>query len=219
MSGIRQLSLNRRELLVVAASLSTLLLPIPARAKQVDKSSGDFTVQEGDYFVTKKGRFLCMTELSTGKTTFAEQSEDGTELFMTDVHGNCFTLVRRTDGNVYKNNELYIAYEVEPIVQTRAVPSGYEYLVRWRGSTQLSDTIGSITLALIGLFPGMAGPATVAGVIASIGTYTRGTVYIEITQYYNPNTYWIYQITRLYSNSNYTGLLSTIEKGPFKPVQ
>ena len=167
----------------------------------------------------KKGRFLYMTELSTEKTTFAEQSEDGTELFMTDVHGNCFTLVRRTDGNVYKDNELYIAYEVEPVVQTRAVPSGYKYLVRWRGNTQLSDTIGSITLALIGLFPGMAGPAAVASVIASIGAYTRGTVYIEITQYYNPNTYWIYQITRLYSNSDYTGLLSTIEKGPFKPVQ
>ena len=39
-----------------------------------------------------------------------------------------------------------------------------------------------------------------------------------ITQYYHPNTQYIYTVVKLYKYSNYTGLLRTFEDGPRPPV-
>ena len=57
---------------------------------------------------------------------------------------------------------------------------------------------------------------SIAGIVLSLKGIVSDDVYIEITQYYNPNSYLMYDVTKYYKNSDYTGLLETSEHGPYR---
>ncbi|MGN1024883.1 MAG: hypothetical protein ACI4P4_00625 [Faecousia sp.] len=213
-------SVTRRHFVGISAAIIGIAvssIPAMSFAKENAVTSTEYDYQTDQYHLMRHGNLLEIEIFATGESASGIVADDGQSIRISE-NGVETLYVLSNDGNVYRDKRIAIEVQKMTVPRTRAVPSGYKYLTRWRSNTKTSGTIASITLALIGLFPGMGGVATVAGIIANLATAGQDTVYIEITQYYNPYTYYIYQITRLYRNPDYTGLIQTIEEGPFKPV-
>lgn len=220
MANLSEKLITRRSFMGIAAAMTSIAassIPSISLAAENAEKNNEYDYLTDQYHLVRQGNLLTIEIFANGEYASGIVADDGKGITISE-DGTETTYILAKDGNVYRNERVAIEVEEMTVPTTRAVPSGYRYLTRWRSDTSISGTIASISLTLIGLFPGMAGVATVASIIASLVQAEQGVVYIEITQYYNPHTYYIYQVTRLYRNPDYTGLIQTIEEGPFKPV-
>lgn len=225
MSANTELNLSRRSLLASFACGTTMFLPKPGFALSLDSEPAEnygnllFDDSENGLFqIYKDDNVLTYIDLGNGEKTIAFIATDQQSMTIKEPDGTQRECFVDSLGDIYIDGALAIEACTESPTLTRSVPSGYVYLTRYRTNTVVTGSVASLTLTLLGLVPGMAGAAAIAGAILAIQGLSGEVIYIEITQYYHPNTYYIYEVTRLYRNSNYTGLINTIEKGPFPPV-
>lgn len=87
----------------------------------------------------------------------------------------------------------------------------FKYVTTFRTKKSAYRKSGSLGVAAASFLGGPAGTiATIAGVIASLGSFAKSNeVYIKIIQYYNPYTHIVRNKYYFYKKSNYTGFLKS----------
>lgn len=166
----------------------------------------------------QQGNELSVTVLETGESATGYLSNNRLSIDIIADTGEVHHGELRSDGTIYIDGVLAYEQSNSQQTQTRAVPSGYIYLTTYRTNTVVTGSVASLALALLGLLPGIGSASAIASVLLALQGMNGEVAYIEVVQYYHPNTYYIYEVTRLYRNANYTGLIDTVERGPFPPV-
>lgn len=132
-------------------------------------------------------------------------------------------------GNVYINGILSVAATTIEMPATRAVPSGFIPLVTQRyvinldptviaNVKDLSSFIATVAPIVLSLGSGPAIALAIANLLFNQMLNGLRSGYLEVRQYYHPQTYYVYTVVTLYRNSNYTGVIQTWEDGPIPPV-
>lgn len=153
----------------------------------------------------------------TGEIIIGVFANDKNTLHITYSDGSTSLITYLQDGSALCNGQLIIqAIPANLSTSLLAVPSGYKPLVTHRTHVSAYQNAYETILALIGIIP-VAGNI-VQALEALFHDHSLDNAYIEIKQYYHPNTYYIYTVVSYYRYSNYTGLLARYEYGPNKPV-
>lgn len=221
MVKISDLLLTRRSLVAIAAAGCAAAIPGQAKAsiptadypsdRFVYSFDADGTVEVLDVLTGENGRSV----VDYNARTACIQYSNGTVVDVT-VDGSGFG---------YANGELVLSCSQIPCEMMRSVPSGYVPLVTNRYTLEASKNMQDVNNAIISLIVSLgagfllgSAASTIAGFLVELAKAGQKEGYLEIKQYYHPNTYYIYTVVTLYKNSNYTGVLWRSEYGPNPPV-
>lgn len=179
------------------------------------------------FLINVDGNTVIVVDSETGDygiITFDQTWKTASVVYSYGTTSNAYT---DASGNVYVDGVLVATVTTVEAPVTRAVPSGYVHLVTQRYVITVNPaqvhTVADVINAIITLLSNNAG--LVYGFIGAMASILIDRIadgiqsgYLEITQYYHPQTYYIYTIATLYANSNYTGVLGRWEDGPRPPV-
>lgn len=218
--------LTRRDFLI-ASLLPVVVLGMP------DKAWGE-TPYEGDddnrWSISVTDDTIAVLDNTTGESVFAQLDHVTKSAEITYSNGTVSQAYIDDDGTLYVDDRIVLESDTyAPSISVYSVPSGYIPLVTHRYSASTYDAYINTTsfiaqilvdLGLSALVPGFGGAIASAVAGQLVEMYYNGLPrgYVELRQYYNPNTYYVYTVVSLYRNSNYTGLVKRWEYGPTRPV-
>lgn len=167
--------------------------------------------------VEKQGNTAIVVDASAKQqASVVYLDEDTTLINWSD--GTSSTLQTEADGSITLDGTIIGEANVNSNVNPQSVPSGYKHLKRIKTKVSTYDSASNLAALVLSFVPYCGNAVDIANKIRSLAWQKYANAYMMIDQYYHPNTYYIYTVTRLYKNSNYTGLLATYEDGPRKPV-
>lgn len=209
-------TINRRTFL--AASLLSVGA-LAASPRSLFAAVGPDDTQQDRFTFTESGNTLYVVDNQTGETATAVFDWANKSATVTYSNGTVDHVSVNEQGDVYIDGELALGATQVPTVSTRAVPSGFIPLLTQRHTLdtmksqfELITQVVGIMLA-VGVFLSTSDQSLTTAIYELIATGVRYG-YLEVKQYYNPNTYYVYTVATLYRNSNYTGVIWRGEFGP-----
>ena len=208
--------INRRTFLA-ASLLSVGALAASPSSIFAAALPGDAT---GDRFTfSESNGTLTIVDNVTGETAIVVFDWDAKAATVTYSDGNVDQVFVDEQGNIYVNDELALEATQIPPIATRSVPAGFIPLLTRRYTIDAMKSQMEIIALIAGLMVsfgvyGISGNASLAASVLDLIATGVQYGYLEVKQYYNPNTYYVYTIATLYKNSNYTGVIWQGEFGP-----
>lgn len=209
---------RKRSLALIVSIILLISVPMSVLANQEDMK----IIGENENFtIMMSGNEYMFIDYTNDTVTRAVINSDRNMMEIYLPNGDVKRAIRDSMGDIYIDGELVIDCEIKGSmssssqISTFSVPSGYRRLVTYRTKQSTQLNIATIAMSLIGLCPGFSSIMTIASVVVGLASMCND-IYIELNQYYRANPYMIYEVTYLYKNPDYTGLIDVVEKGPYR---
>lgn len=191
------------------------------QASEIPSAVADTTLLTDDYTVKQVGTTIKVTSDSEYTKTTVVFKNDYQSATVYEDNGVTYQVTEDDTGNILVNGDIFLEKEQSQpnLLKASSNSNSFKYVTTFKTKKSAYAKSGGLGIAAAGLLGGPAGAiATIAGIIASLGSFAKNNeVYIKIEQYYNSYTHMVRNKYYFYKKSNYTGLLKsyTTEKRLF----
>lgn len=173
-----------------------------------------------NYEIVEDENKVTVKDLTTGEVVTVLYDDARGKVVITSSDSSAETITIQ-DGRMYIGSEEVTSdAPVEEETSEASVPSGFKLLVAHGCAISTYEPGARIIATALGYLPKL-GPIPLGRIVKELTLMRLESVkyaYVQFIQYYNPHTYWIYNLVRIYRNRNFTGLMESVEDGPKKPV-
>lgn len=179
--------------------------------------------ENSKYRFYASGQTFKLEDKALGTTDCIIFSNDYTKFTIYNADGTMNVGFKDSQNNIWIDGILSSQYIPESSPNTAgiipfAVPAGYNLLSTGYGTLTQVVSTASLVAMVIAYIPTVGQSGNIFNictmVITAIGV--GGDVYIKFQQYLNKSILKAYDVVRFYKKSNYTGLITTLEHGPYK---
>ncbi len=201
--------MERRTFLIAAATCLPFIFR-PAKSYASMDTTSDLSL----ITITSTNNKTVISDTSNGLSSEIVSNYDGSKTIVWST-GATSELLYSPDGDIYLDGTSTKVHQSS--IDQYSVPNGYKLLKENRTQVSTYKPATDLAALIIGFVPVIGNAVAIAQYIKSLSA-DYSNAYMVITQYYHPNTQYIYTVVKLYKYSNYTGLLRTFEDGPRPPV-
>lgn len=207
---------------IIATTLAVALLAPIIPATNVSASASAVEYNYDSIVVKETERAIIVTDEETQeKVSLTYSNNEKTEGIYVDTDGTQKQYYRDPQGNIYLDG-IKVIEVVQPNFNrankdnVSAASGQWTHFNTYRTTQSLQLSVHSLSLAIVGLIPGIGQlswffgvPSVISGIQAL--ARSQNEIYIEIKQYHSSDYRQIKDEISLFKNSNYTGLIERRE--------